>query len=55
MAVERDKAYLAAGADCLHPITPRDPDTIGRLVRILAAPINVMSTSGRPAPPARSR
>src|SRR5207302_9457450 len=40
-AVARGKAYLAAGADCIYPITLRDPATIGRLVEALGAPINI--------------
>jgi 2-methylisocitrate lyase-like PEP mutase family enzyme len=37
--VERGRAYLAAGADCVYPIGLRDPATIGRLVKALGAPI----------------
>ena len=40
-AVERGKAYLAAGADCFYPITLRDPPTIARLVKALSAPIDI--------------
>src|SRR6202040_1687205 len=39
--VARARAYLAAGADCFYPITLRDPDTIGRLVRPVDAPVNI--------------
>src|SRR5438552_3146496 len=35
------RAYLAAGADCFYPITLRDADTIGRLVRAVNAPVNI--------------
>jgi 2-methylisocitrate lyase-like PEP mutase family enzyme len=48
-AVERGKAYLAAGADCFYPIGLRDPETIGRLVKALAAPINVNVRAGSPS------
>lgn len=48
-AVERGRAYLAAGADCFYPITLRDPDTIARLVKALAAPININVRSGSPS------
>ena len=48
-AVERGRAYLAAGADCVYPITLRDPTTIGRLVKALAAPINVNVRTGSPS------
>jgi 2-methylisocitrate lyase-like PEP mutase family enzyme len=47
--VERGKAYLAAGADCVYPITLRDPDTMGRLVKALAAPVNVNVRAGSPS------
>jgi 2-methylisocitrate lyase-like PEP mutase family enzyme len=47
--VERGKAYLAAGADCVYPIGLRDPDTIGRLVKALAAPVNIMVRAGLPS------
>jgi 2-methylisocitrate lyase-like PEP mutase family enzyme len=40
-AVTRARAYLAAGADCFYPITLRDADTIGRLVRAVNAPVNI--------------
>jgi len=48
-AVERGKAYLAAGADCFYPITLRDPPTIARLVKALAAPININVRAGSPS------
>ena len=48
-AVERGKAYLAAGADCFYPIGLRDPETIRRLVKALAAPINVNVRAGSPS------
>lgn len=40
-AVVRARAYFAAGADCFYPITLRDAETIGRLVRALNAPVNI--------------
>src|SRR5437588_2306107 len=40
-AVAPGRAYLAAGADCFYPITLRDADTIGRLVRAVNAPVNI--------------
>jgi 2-methylisocitrate lyase-like PEP mutase family enzyme len=40
-AVARARAFLAAGADCFYPITLRDADTIGRLVRAVDAPVNI--------------
>jgi 2-methylisocitrate lyase-like PEP mutase family enzyme len=47
-AIKRGKAYLAAGADCIYPITLRDPATIERLVRALGAPININVRAGYP-------
>ncbi|HZU88692.1 MAG TPA: isocitrate lyase/phosphoenolpyruvate mutase family protein [Stellaceae bacterium] len=47
--VERGKAYLAAGADCVYPIGLRDPATIGRLVEALAAPVNIVIRAGAPS------
>lgn len=47
-AVARGKAYLDAGADCFYPITLREPSTIGRLVKALAAPININIRAGLP-------
>ncbi len=48
-SVERGRAYLTAGADCFYPITLRDPETIGRLVKALAAPININVRAGLPS------
>ena len=47
--VERGRAYLAAGADCVYPIGLRDPATIGRLVKALGAPININVRAGSPS------
>jgi 2-methylisocitrate lyase-like PEP mutase family enzyme len=47
--VERGRAYLAAGADCVYPIGLRDPGTIGRLVKALGAPININVRAGLPS------
>src|SRR5713101_3262036 len=49
--VARGRAYLAAGADCVYPISLRDPETIGRLVKALAAPVNIMVRDGLPSVP----
>ena len=46
--VARGRAYLAAGADCVYPIGLRDPATIGRLVKELAAPVNIILRAGAP-------
>jgi 2-methylisocitrate lyase-like PEP mutase family enzyme len=47
-AVERLNAYRRAGADCVYPIGYFAPDMIGRLVKAIDGPINVM---GAPAGP----
>src|SRR5271168_1889008 len=47
--VERGRAYLAAGADCVYPIGLRDPATIERLVKALGAPININVRAGSPS------
>jgi 2-methylisocitrate lyase-like PEP mutase family enzyme len=47
-AVERARAYLAAGADCFYPISLRDPATIVRLVEAIKAPININVRAGYP-------
>ncbi len=48
-AVRRANAYRAAGADCLFVPHVNDGDTIGRLAREVAGPLNVIA--GPPAPP----
>ncbi len=48
-AVRRANAYGAAGADCLFVPHVSDADTIGRLAREVAGPLNVIA--GPPAPP----
>jgi 2-methylisocitrate lyase-like PEP mutase family enzyme len=47
--VERGRAYLAAGADCVYPIGLRDTTTMGRLAKALGAPINVNVRAGSPS------
>ncbi len=46
--VERCKAYLAAGADCVYPFGLRDPATIAALVQAVAAPVNITGRAGMP-------
>jgi 2-methylisocitrate lyase-like PEP mutase family enzyme len=46
--VERAKAYLAAGADCIYPFGVIDPKTIGELAGAIAAPINITGRAGMP-------
>src|SRR5439155_683616 len=48
-AVRRANAYRAAGADCVFVPHVSDAETIGRLAREIAGPLNVIA--GPPAPP----
>ena len=48
LAVERGRAYHAAGADCVFVPGVTDAETIGALVRDIAAPINVLAVAGTP-------
>lgn len=50
-AVERARAYCEAGADVIFPIGLRDSETISRLVRSVACPVNVMAGHGAPSIP----
>ncbi|WP_214415530.1 isocitrate lyase/PEP mutase family protein [Sphaerisporangium fuscum] len=47
--VERGRAYLRAGADCVYPITAESPDGIKTLVKEIGGPVNVMSRPGAPS------
>lgn len=47
-AVERCKAYLAAGADCVYPFGLRDPATIAAFVKSVGAPVNITGRPGMP-------
>lgn len=46
--VERCKAYLAAGADCVYPFGLRDPATIAAFVKAVGAPVNITGRAGMP-------
>jgi 2-methylisocitrate lyase-like PEP mutase family enzyme len=48
VAIERSKAFLAAGADCVFVPGVRDAPTIGALVRGIGGPINVLAVDGTP-------
>ena len=48
-AIERGRAYLAAGADCVYPIFLADATLIGRMVEALQAPVNILLRSGVPS------
>jgi 2-methylisocitrate lyase-like PEP mutase family enzyme len=48
-AIERGKAYLAAGADCVYPIFLADPGEIGRFVEAVGGPVNILFRPGAPS------
>jgi len=48
-AIERGRAYLAAGADGVYPIGLRDEATIERLCDALQCPININVRAGHPS------
>ena len=45
-AVKRANAYRAAGADCVFVLGPMDEETIGKLVREIDSPLNVLGARG---------
>lgn len=47
-AVRRAELYLAAGADCVYPITAGREDTIGALCERIDGPVNVLLRDGVP-------
>jgi 2-methylisocitrate lyase-like PEP mutase family enzyme len=47
-AVRREEAYRDSGADCVYPMGLTDVDSIGRFVRALDFPVNVMVRKGLP-------
>ena len=46
--VDRCKAYVAAGADCVSPFGLRDTSVIAALVKAVGAPVNVTGRAGMP-------
>lgn len=48
LAVERGKAYLAAGADCIFVPGARDREVIQALVAGIPGPVNVLAVKGTP-------
>jgi 2-methylisocitrate lyase-like PEP mutase family enzyme len=48
-AITRAGAYLKAGADCVYPIGLDDPGGIGRLVRRVDGPVNILLHPGSPS------
>jgi 2-methylisocitrate lyase-like PEP mutase family enzyme len=51
VAIERGRAFLAAGADCVFVPGVRDRDTISELVRGIGGPINILAGKGTPSVP----
>lgn len=49
--LERGKAYLQAGADCVFVPGLKDPAHIAAVVRELNAPINILAATGAPSIP----
>jgi len=47
-AIRRAKAYRDIGADCVYPMGLTDSDSIGRFVKALDFPVNVMVRKGLP-------
>ncbi len=48
-AIARARAYLAAGADCVYPIALDDAASIGRFVRRVDGPVNILLRPGAPS------
>lgn len=46
--VQRSKAYLAAGADCIFPFGLTDLEVVAELVTALKAPVNIVGRAGMP-------
>jgi 2-methylisocitrate lyase-like PEP mutase family enzyme len=46
--VERLRAYRKAGADCVFAPGIRDAETIGKLLRAVGAPVNILLQPGSP-------
>jgi 2-methylisocitrate lyase-like PEP mutase family enzyme len=50
-SLRRGRLYREAGADCIFVPGLRDPATIGRLVRELGCPVNILAGPGSPSIP----
>ena len=48
VAIDRGKAFLAAGADCVFAPGVTDRDTIAGLVQGIGGPINILAVKGTP-------
>jgi 2-methylisocitrate lyase-like PEP mutase family enzyme len=49
--LERGKAYLQAGGDCIFIPGLKDPDLIRKVVNELGAPVNILAVAGTPSVP----
>ncbi len=49
VAIDRGKAFLAAGADCVFVPGVADRDTIAGLVQGIGGPVNILAGKGTPA------
>ena len=49
VAIERGKAFLDAGADCVFVPGVRDAATIGALVKGIGGPVNILAVDGSPS------
>jgi 2-methylisocitrate lyase-like PEP mutase family enzyme len=54
-SVQRAKTYLQAGADCVFVPGVVDAETIGRLVKAIDGPLNIMAMPGAPSAPQLGR
>ena len=48
-ALERARAYVDAGADCVFPIALWEPDALGRFLDQAPAPVNILRTPQAPS------
>lgn len=48
-ALDRARAYLAAGADCIFVPGVKDEATIGKLASGIEGPLNILGTTGSPS------
>lgn len=48
-ALERGRAYVAAGADCVFAVAATREDVIARLVEGMGAPVSVLARAGGPS------
>jgi 2-methylisocitrate lyase-like PEP mutase family enzyme len=46
--LQRGKAYLDAGADCIFPPAMKDADDLEKLIEALRCPVNVLAFPGTP-------